>query len=267
MAADATDLLGFALELADVADRLTLARFGGTVEAMTKPDGSPVTEADRAVESALRERIAATFPAHAVLGEEEGGVIDPGTPTWVLDPIDATANYLRGVPVFATLIAVVEDGRARVGVASAPAMGERWTAAQGHGARRNGEPISVSRIGALADAHVLHGGLDWFRQSPRCWELLGRLSDACWRTRGFGDFWMHLLVAGGMGDVALERDLKPWDIAALECILTEAGGRLTAWDGGSALADPDGAVLSTNGLLHPVVQGLLADAGPTSADT
>ncbi|MEX0657889.1 MAG: inositol monophosphatase family protein [Egibacteraceae bacterium] len=260
MAVEVTGLLGFAMELADVADELTLARFGGAVPADIKADGSPVTEADRAVESALREQIAAAYPAHTVLGEEQGGAIDPQTPTWVIDPIDATANYLRGVPVFATLIAVVEGGRPLVGVASAPAMGERWDAAEGHGTRRNGRPATVSTVAMLDEAHVLHGGLDWFRQSPAYWELLGRLSDACWRTRGFGDFWMHLLVAGGMGDVALERDLKPWDIAALECIVTEAGGRLTAWDGGPALADPDGAVLSTNGSLHPPVQALLGAA-------
>lgn len=258
MATDVAVWLDFAGELADVADQLTLARFGGPVPAVAKPDGSPVTEADRAVEHALRERIGAAYPTHAILGEEQGGAIDPATPTWVLDPIDATANYLRGVPVFATLIAVVEGGRACVGVASAPAMGERWTAASGHGARRNGRRVGVSAITALRDAHVLHGGLDWFRQAPEHWELLGGLSDACWRTRGFGDFWMHLLVAGGMGDVAIDRDLKPWDVAALECIVTEAGGRLTAWDGGSALTDPDGAVLTTNGSLHAPVQALLA---------
>lgn len=262
MAADVTDLLGFAAELADAADHLTLDGFGGTVRVTTKPDGSPVTETDRAVERALRERIAATYPGHAVLGEEQGGAIDPATPTWVLDPIDATANYLRGVPVFATLIAVVEGGRARVGLASAPAMGERWEAAEGQGARRNGTPVRVSAITAMEQAHVLHGGLHWYRQSSELWALLGRLADMSWRTRGFGDFWMHLLVAGGMGDVALERDLKAWDIAALECIVTEAGGRLTAWDGGPALSDPHGAVLSTNGLLHPFMQQLLADVDP-----
>lgn len=262
MAPDVTDLLGFASELADAADQVTLARFGGAVRAMAKPDGSPVTEADRAVEATLRERIAATYPDHAVLGEEEGGALDPDAPTWVLDPIDGTANFMRGVPVYATLIAVVQADTVLTGVASAPAMGERWDAAAGHGARRNGAPVGVSAIDTLRDAHVLHGGLDWFRQSPSLWELLGRLAESCWRTRGFGDFWMHLLVAGGMGDVALERDLKPWDIPALECIVTEAGGRLTAWDGGSARADPAGAVLSTNGLLHATMQEFLAQARP-----
>ncbi|HVM15839.1 MAG TPA: inositol monophosphatase family protein [Egibacteraceae bacterium] len=259
MTPDVIDLLGFAHELADAADRVTLDRFGGLIPSAAKPDGSPVTEADRMVEAALRERIAATYPDHAVLGEEEGGELDPDTPTWLLDPIDGTANFLRGVPVFATLVSLVLAGKPLVGVASAPAMGERWDAAAGHGARRNGEPVGVSAIASLGEAHVLHGGLDWFRRPPELWELLGRLAESCWRTRGFGDFWMHLLVAGGMGDVALERDLKPWDIAALECIVTEAGGRLTAWDGGSALADAEGAVLSTNGLLHPAVQDLLAD--------
>ncbi|HVM00918.1 MAG TPA: inositol monophosphatase family protein [Egibacteraceae bacterium] len=260
MTPDVTDLLAFAEELADAADRLTMAHFGGPVAVVAKPDGSPVTEADRGVEAALRARIAATYPDHAILGEEEGGALDPATPTWVLDPIDGTANFLRGVPVFATLIALVHDGRVLIGMASAPAMGERWDAAAGRGARRNGQPVGVSAVDALRDAHVLHGGLDWFRRSPALWNLLGRLADASWRTRGFGDFWMHLLVAGGMADVALERDLKVWDVAALECIVTEAGGRLTAWDGGSALADATGAVLSTNGLLHPVVEDLLAVA-------
>lgn len=254
------DLLGFATGLADVADALTMDAFGGTVSAARKDDGTPVTAVDRAVEAALRTRIASSYPDHAVLGEEEGGAIDPHTPTWVIDPIDATANYARGVPLFATLIAVVEGGRARVGVASAPALGERWDAAHGRGARRNGHPVAVSAVDALEDAHLLHGGLAWFRRSPQLWALLGRLTDACGRTRGFGDFWVHLLVAGGMGDVALDRDLKPWDIAALECIVTESGGRLTSWDGGSALTDPGGQVLCTNGLLHAAVQELLTDA-------
>lgn len=258
MAPDPPELLAFCHELADAADELTLQHFGGSVTAAAKTDGSPVTEADLAVEAALRERIAATYPDHAILGEEQGGALDGTRPTWVLDPIDATANYLRGVPVFATLLACVADGRVLVGMASAPAMGERWDAAAGAGARRNGAPVHVSAVAALRDAHVLHGGLDWFRQSPDLWAMLGRVADCCWRTRGFGDFWMHLLVAGGMGDVALERDLKPWDIAALECIVTEAGGRLTAWDGSPALGDPQGAVLSSNGLLHAAAQELLA---------
>lgn len=259
MSADDVDLDAlrrFAIELADVADGITLAAFGGQVAAQRKADGSPVTEVDRAVESALRARIAATHPGHAILGEEEGGTLDPTRPTWVIDPIDATKNFMRGVPVFATLIAVCLDGRAVVGVASAPALGERFDAARGQGTRRNGEPARTSGIDDLADAHVLHGGLDWYRADPRHWDLLGRIADRAWRTRGFGDFWMHLLVAGGNAEVAFERDLSVWDVAALECIVTEAGGRLTAWDGGSALASGD--VVATNGQLHDELLALLA---------
>jgi histidinol-phosphatase len=253
---DVTELRAFALELADAADELTMARFGGRVPATSKPDGTLVTEIDEAVEAALRERITRTFPGHAVLGEEEGGEIDPDVPTWVIDPIDATNNYLRGVPVFATLIGVVSKGIPVVGVASAPALQRRWGAAAGEGATRNDEPISVSGVQALADAHVLHGGLDWYRAQPALWELLGRLADAAWRTRGFGDFWMHLLVAEGAADIAFEHDLKAWDIAAVQCIVAEAGGAMTAWDGGSAL--DSGQALTTNRALHPEMVDLLA---------
>ncbi|HWB72179.1 MAG TPA: inositol monophosphatase family protein [Egibacteraceae bacterium] len=241
------ELRDFALGLADHADRISLAAFADPGRADAKVDGSPVTAADRAVEQSLRERIADRWPGHALLGEEHGGAIAPDRPTWVLDPIDATKNFLRGVPVFATLIALVVGGRAVVGVASAPAMGERWDAAAGLGARCNGRPVAVSAVADLSSAHVLHGGLEWFRRAA-LWDALGALADAAWRTRGFGDFWMYLLVAGGMADVAVEADLRPWDVAALECIVTEAGGRLTAFDGGPAIGS--GEALATNGLLH-----------------
>lgn len=245
----------FALELADAADTISMRHFGGPVAALAKPDGTPVTEADRVIEQVLRKRIAATFPGHAVLGEEGGGAIDARRPTWVIDPIDGTRNFMRGIPVFATLIGLVVERMTVVGVASAPAMGEQWDAAVGAGARLNGSPVAVSAIGQLADAQVLHGGLDWWRQDPGMWDLLGTLADRAGRTRGFGDFWMHLLVAGGMADVALDRDLRPWDIAALACIVTEAGGRATAWDGGPPLTSD--TLLCTNGLLHDELQALL----------
>lgn len=251
------DLLDFARGVAREADAITLEHFGGAVRAHRKGDGTFVTAADTAVERLVRDRVTDAYPTYGLLGEEEGGALDPGRPTWVVDPIDSTANFLRGLPMYATLLGLVVDGRAVVGVASVPAMGECWWAAQGHGAFCNGQPVRVSAVTSLEDTHLLHGGLDWFRGDAELWELLGRLADACWRTRGFGDFWMHLLVAGGMADVALERDLKPWDIAAPECIVAEAGGRLTSWEGGPALADPEGAVLTTNGHLHDAVLALL----------
>ena len=241
--------------IVDEADRISLHHFERGVDATAKADGSPVTVADREVEALLRRLLADAFPGQPVCGEEEGGALEPATPTWVLDPIDATKNFLRGIPVYATLLALVVDGTAVVGVASAPAMGERWDAARGLGACRNRRPVRVSAIDDLTDAHVLHGGLDWFRQTPGHWELLGRLADRAWRTRGYGDFWMHLLVAGGMAEVALERDVKPWDIASPACIVEEAGGRMTSWDGGPALSS--GEALTTNSSLHQTMVTLL----------
>ena len=253
----AAQLRDAATELADLADPLAMRHFGGAVASVAKPDGSPVTAADHAVEAALRQRIGAVYPTHAILGEEEGGAIDPRRPTWVIDPIDATRNFMRGIPVFATLIALVADGRAVVGVASAPAMGERWDAATGLGARRNGAAVGVSAVADLGDALVCHGGLEWFRERPADWERLGSISDATDRMRGFGDFWMHLLVAGGMAEAAFERDLSLWDIGALACLVPEAGGVVTTWQGGDPLSG-DGSVLSSNGLVHDDVRGLLA---------
>jgi len=252
--------------LTDESDALGLRHFARGVTATAKADGSPVTAADTEIEALLRRRLAAAFPDHAVLGEEEGGGlagvgagrgIDPAVPTWVLDPVDATKNFMRGLPIWATLLALVVDGEVVVGVVSAPAMGERWDAARGSGARRNGEAMRVSGVERLEDAHVLHGGLDWFRRDPAHWELLGRIVDRSWRTRGFGDFWMHLLVAAGQADVAFERDLKPWDVAAVACVVAEAGGRCTAWDGGDPLLRGD--LLTTNGRLHPELLAELAE--------
>ena len=253
-------LRDYALTLADIADRITLSHFGGRVPAEAKGDGSPVTAADREVESALRERIATTFPGHAILGEEQGGRIEPSVPTWVIDPIDATKNFMRGVPVFATLIGVVAEGRSVMGVVSAPAMGERWDAAAGQGTRRNGEAIRVSDIDRIEDAHVLHGGLKHLRHGGM-WPAVEALADRAWRTRGFGDFWMSLLVAGGMAEAAIELGPNVWDVAALECIVTEAGGALTRFDGGSVLTDnPRGEVLATNGRIDAAMRELLATA-------
>ena len=253
---DVDALLALSEELADAADKVSLRHFGGRVAAKLKTDGSPVTEADTEVESVIRELLGERAPDMPILGEEEGGHLDPDVATWVIDPIDATANFMRGIPVYATLIAVVVGGEALVGIASAPAMGERWTAAKDRGTRRNGEPVGVSTVADLAEGQVLHGGLDWWRSSPSAWEVLGALTDASARVRGFGDFWMHLLVAGGMAEAAVERDLKPWDVAAVECIVREAGGRITSYDGGSALAS--GEAVSTNGLVHDDVLKILA---------
>ncbi len=248
MSSRPTELRHLALELADLADPIALGRYGGPVPATRKPDGSPVTAADREIEATLRARIAAVLPDAVVLGEEDGGELTREGVCFVIDPIDGTKNFMRGVPVFATLIGVLVDGEVVAGVASAPAMGERWDAARGTGTRRNGDRVGVSAIDAVADAHLLHGGLNRFSADPQRWEALGRLAEEAWRTRGFGEFWMHLLVAGGQAEAAFEDDLSIWDVAALEVIVAEAGGRMTAWDGSSVLTH--GTALSSNGVLH-----------------
>ncbi len=201
--------LAFALSLADDADALTLARFRAhDLRVDTKPDLTPVSEADRAVEQALRRRVERERPGEAFLGEETGGSDGSG---WVVDPIDGTRNYTRGIPVWATLIAL----RGRVGVVSAPALGRRWWAVRDGGAFADGERIRVSAIERLDDATLLYA-LD--RPPP------ARAYDA-WHLRGLGDFWAHVLVAEGAAELAVDAaGLKPWDVAALEVILPEAGG-------------------------------------------
>lgn len=253
---DLARLRDTATAVAREAGELALGYFGQGVAVSVKADGSPVTRADLEAEALIRRRLAQAFPDHGILGEEHGGGLDADRPTWVLDPIDATKNFVRGLPMWATLLALVVDGEPVVGVVEAPAMGERWDAARGLGARRDGAPVRVSGVARLADAHVLHGGLDWFRADPRRWALLGEVAERAWRTRGFGDWWMHVLVASGAADVAFEADVKPWDIAAVQCIVAEAGGRMTAWDGGDPLTA--GEALTTNGHLHPQLVELLS---------
>ena len=211
--------LEYALSLADDADAIALARFRAhDLHVETKPDLTPVSEADRAVETMLRERLARERPGEPVLGEEQGGEDASG---WILDPIDGTRNYTRGIPVWATLIAYAD----RVAVVSAPALGRRWWAERGGGAFADGEPISVSGVGRLEDATLLYA-LD--RPPP------ARAYDA-WHLRGFGDFWAHMLVAEGAADAAFDAPgLAIWDWAPLKVIAEEAGGRYessVSWNG------------------------------------
>ncbi len=213
------DDLAFALSLADDADSIAMARFrAADLHVETKPDLTPVSEADRLVESTLRGRIAQERPGEAVLGEEEGGEDTSG---WILDPIDGTRNYTRGIPVWATLIAYAE----RIAVVSAPALGRRWWAERGSGAFADGEPIHVSGVGRLEDATILYG----LERPPPA-----RAYDA-WHVRGFGDFWAHMLVAEGAADAAFDASgLKIWDWAPMKILVEEAGGRYedsVSWNG------------------------------------
>jgi histidinol-phosphatase len=255
--------LAFAMALADAADRISLSRFrADDLLVETKPDMTPVTEADRAVETALRDRIAAERPGEAVLGEEFGDDGHSGASArWIIDPIDGTKNYVRGIPIYATLIALERDGQVEVGVASAPAFGgRRWWASRGEGAFADGRRIRASRIGRLEDAQLCHGGLDGWRRGGLLESFLA-LSFRCWRTRGFGDFWMHMLVAEGSADVAAELEVKVWDLAAVKVIVEEAGGRFS--DVGGEVRLDGGSAITTNGLLHDDVVRMLA---PVSGD-
>jgi histidinol-phosphatase len=233
--------LDFALALADDADALSLPRFRAIdLRVETKPDLTPVTDADRNVERALRERIARDRPGDTVLGEEEGD--EGGNVRWIVDPIDGTKNFSRGIPVWATLIALERDGVVVCGVASAPALGHRWWAARGEGAYRDGERIEVSKIARLEEATVSfsRSGLD----DPRTIAL----ALAAWHAQPFSDFWAHLLVAEGGVDAAAEHVMNIWDNAVLQVIVEEAGGRFTDLAGNARI--DGGSAVSTNGLLH-----------------
>ncbi|HEV8425852.1 MAG TPA: histidinol-phosphatase [Actinomycetes bacterium] len=246
--------LAFALELADLADAITLERYlADDLVVETKPDLSPVTEADRAVERVLRKRIGEERPGHGVVGEEFGAD-EPASARWILDPIDGTKNYLRGVPVWATLIGLERDGAVVAGVVSAPALHRRWWAARGEGSFVNGRRIRVSRVTDLSDAVLSHASLgSWERHGLG--EQFLALARACWRTRGFGDFWSHMLVAEGAADLAVEPEVELWDLAAPQVIVEEAGGRFT--DLGGTPTPAGGSVVSTNGLLHDRVLATL----------
>lgn len=216
----------------------------------TKPDMTPVTEADRAVERAVRERLARDRPDDAILGEELGmSEVGAGSRRrWIVDPIDGTKGYVRGLPVWATLLALEVDGVVHVGVVSAPALRHRWWAVRGGGAFVDGEPIRVSRVHALEDAHLSYDGIADFDACGLSDRFLA-LARRCWRTRAFGDFWSHVLVAEGAVDVSVEPEgLSPWDVAPLVVIVEEAGGRLTDLQGVTRI--DGGAAVATNGRLH-----------------
>ncbi len=249
------DDLKLALELADLADSLTLSRYRSTdLVVETKPDLTPVTESDRAVEQALRERLARARAADAVLGEEFGAEKARGNARrWIIDPIDGTKNYVRGIPVWATLLALEVDERLVAGVVSAPALGRRWWASRGAGAfvdDRPGappRPLHVSRVRELADAQLCFSGFRGWDQSVGLDSLLA-LGSACWRSRGFGDFWSYMLVAEGAAEIACEPEVSLWDLAAPRVIVEEAGGRFT--DLGGVPTAGGGDALASNGLLH-----------------
>jgi histidinol-phosphatase len=247
-----SDDLRLAHVLADEADELTTGRFRALdLRVETKPDLTPVSDADRAVEERLRATLERARPHDAVLGEEYGDS-GSGARRWVIDPIDATKNFVRGVPAWATLIALMEDGEVVVGVVSAPALGKRWWAARGGGAWTGpgldrAQRMRVSRVSGLGDASFSYSSLSGWEERGDLDGFLD-LTRACWRTRAFGDFWSHMMVAEGLVDISAEPEVSLWDLAALQVIVEEAGGRFTSLSGE---ATPEGgSVVCTNGLLH-----------------
>jgi histidinol-phosphatase len=253
--------LGLALRMADAADAITLARFGaGDLVVDTKPDLTPVSDADRAVEAALRAMLGDERPEDTILGEEEGGSVAAHGRGWILDPIDGTKNFVRGVPVWATLIGLVVDGTVTVGMVSAPALARRWWARTGSGAwgtcpgATHPRRLRTSQVGSLADASLSYSDEAGWGAREDAFSALRR---SVWRTRAYGDFWSHLLVAEGAVDIAVEPELSAWDIAALVPIITESGGRISGFDGSEALAA--GCAVTTNGPLHDIALSALAD--------
>ena len=239
----------------DAADVIARAHFRRDLEITTKPDRSFVTQADTAIERMIRTRLADAFPDHGIVGEEYGTEGEGAAVRWYIDPIDGTHNYIRGVPLFGTLLAVERDGELQAGVLSAPALDERWWAHRGGGAwaRNRGEPprrIHVSGVTALADAQVLYGSGRDIVDSGRA-PGFERLIRDVWRERGFGDFWGYALVAEGAAEAMVEVELYPWDAAAPTVLVEEAGGRVTDLEGRRRIDSQ--TFLVTNGLLHETV--------------
>jgi histidinol-phosphatase len=247
--------LQVAIQLADLADPISLSYFQSRdLIVETKPDESFVSHADREVEKALRKFLASARPLDAVLGEEYGASDVASTRRWIIDPIDGTTRYVRGIPLFASLIALEEDGDVRLGVVSAPALKRRWWAARGLGAFANGSPIRVSSISSLEDAHVSLGNPgNWL--ACGMYERLGPIAQRAGSTTGYGDFWPHLLVAEGAADAALEPSAAVWDLAPLKVIVEEAGGCFTDFAGVSTIAG--GSAIASNGLVHDQILLLL----------
>ena len=254
------DDLALAQTLADEADSVTTKRFGALdLRVETKPDATPVTDADRAAEDAIRWLVKQHRPHDAVLGEEQG-LSGDSERRWVVDPIDGTKNFIRGVPVWGTLIALEVTGEVVAGVVSAPALGRRWWAERGTGAyvRDVSSParrLAVSGVGRLEDAFFAYSSLEGWREHGRLEGFLD-VGLAAWRTRAYGDFWSHMLVAEGGCDVSAEPEVSHWDIAALQVIVEEAGGRFSDLDG--VRTCDGGSVVCSNGTLHDEVVRRLA---------
>jgi histidinol-phosphatase len=255
-AAELERWLALAQEACDDADRIARSVFRRDLEIATKPDRTFVTQADTAIERMIRKRILAAFPDHGLVGEEYGTEAGEAATRWYIDPIDGTHNFIRGVPLFGTLLAVERDGELQAAVLSAPALHERWWASRGGGAwARSADDVAprrirVSRVGTLGDAQLLYGSghdIEASGRAPGFHDLLGEV----WRERGFGDFWGYALLAEGAAEAMVEVDLSSWDAAAPMVLVEEAGGRATDLAGRRAI--DSGSFLVSNGILHDEV--------------
>jgi histidinol-phosphatase len=248
-----------AIEAAEVAGKLALAHFDCGVAVEWKKDQSPVTIADRDAETFIRQRVLAQFPQDGFLGEEHGE--EPGSSgyRWIIDPIDGTRNFVRGIPIWGTLIGLQCRGELIAGVVRVPALGQTYRALRGDGAYRDNRRIHVSEIHALADAQLFYSGITWFHKAG-CLDAFLELGGFTQRQRGFGDFYGFMLVAQGAGELMVDHGVHIWDIAALLPVIEEAGGRFTNWDGGLDLHRPD--VLASNGRLHERALETLGKVGP-----
>lgn len=254
--------LKLALALADKADQIAMSRFRSIdLHVDTKPDFTPVTEADRAVETEIRNALTELLPNDGIIGEEFQNSNTDAARVWIIDPIDGTKNYVRGVPVWASLISLAIDGTPLIGVASAPAMGRRWWASPEDGAFTRDpdgsvRSISVSAVKEISDASFsFSDSVGW--ENFGNGQALSKIQTKTWRSRGYGDFWSHLLVAEGAVDVAVEPQLEPYDMAAFIAIVNAAGGNVTTRENGPALFG--GHAVTTNGLLHNAVLSLIND--------
>ncbi len=252
------DWLALALEACDAADEIARRHFRRDLDLERKPDRSFVTVADQGIEREIRSRILARHPDHGLVGEEYGTQAGGAVTRWFIDPIDGTHNFIRGIPLFGTLLAVEHEGEMQVGVISAPALNERWFAWRGGGAwnvGRDGERrIRVSRVTALEDAQLVYGsGRD--NVASGLMPGFDSLIASCWRERGFGDFWGYALVAEGAAEAMFETGMSPWDLAAPQILIEEAGGRVTDVDGERRIDAP--SFVGSNGHLHEEILGRL----------
>lgn len=266
---DLTRALDVAVEAGRAGAQVAHRSFGKDIGRDLKRDGTWVTQADHDAERAARAVIAGAYGSHNVLGEEggllraDGGPPREGAPTWVIDPIDGTNNYIAGIPIWGTLVALRVDGRSVVGACIVPLLHEEYDAAEGHGARFNGSVISVDgSVTSLDAATVLYASAGSFFDAGRG-DMFETLVGRARRSRGLGDFWGHVLVARGAAHLMLEPHLSLWDVAALEPIVREAGGRITGWDGHAWRQDL-GSCLTTNGALHDEALSLVE---PADVDT